>query len=359
MLHASDPDPRSLAAAWLGAAATATARLPSSGFSGAAIHEVRTATERYVLKAFAAGGTAARAAWIHGLACHLRAEGIGQAPDVLATPAGHTLVVDDGGRVWELVRFVPGTATPDPSPGQAAAALESLARLHLAAAGLPGRPCSTGPSAGFAHRIERARRLRAEPWRSRLRGGGHANARALPAAMRDRLASAAAAFAAADGGSSLDRVSALAPPPLPLQPVLRDVWAEHVLFAAEAVPRVAGFIDLHAAGVDTPAGDVARLLGSWSPPDSAGGWLGSWAAAIAAYETQRPLTRLERWAIPVLHATGVVFGLDNWFRWVLEEGRTFPDPAAVLGRTDALLARLAPALQELATIAPVSETGPI
>jgi hypothetical protein len=61
----------------------------------------------------------------------------------------------------------------------------------------------------------------------------------------------------------------------------------------------------------------------------------------------------------VLHAAGVVFGLDNWFRWVLEEGRTFSDPTAALLRADRLLAALPVALQELATIGTVSETGAI
>jgi Ser/Thr protein kinase RdoA (MazF antagonist) len=141
--------------------------------------------------------------------------------------------------------------------------------------------------------------------------------------------------------------------------VLRDVWAEHVLFATAAPLRVAGFIDLHAAGVDSPATDIARLLGSWRPDAIGGGFFEAWAGAIAAYEARRPLAAAERHAIPLLHAAGVVFGLDNWFRWVLEEGRTFPDPDAVLRRADRLLAALPPALQELATIATVSESGAI
>jgi len=167
------------------------------------------------------------------------------------------------------------------------------------------------------------------------------------------------AFAAGDGDRALDRLAAIEAPTVPLQPVLRDVWSAHVLFLPGPTPRVAGFVDFHAAGIDSPVADVARLLGSWMPGGAAAGPLDPWAAALAAYEARRPLAPAERRAIPVLHASGVVFGLDNWFRWVLEEGRTFPDPVTVVGRVDRLLAALPQALQELGAIAPVSGTGPI
>lgn len=360
MPSASDHAPGPPIAAWLGSTPCATAGLRTGGFSGAAVHEVRSGTDHYVLKEFAADTTPARAAWIHGLARHLRAAGIAEAPEVMATPDGRTAVSDHRGRLWELVRFVAGTATATPTAGQAAAALDALARLHRAAALLPGAPVPQGPSPGLGHRIERARRLQADSWRS-LQGrcGLQSGAPVLAAALRERLDAAVAVFAAADGDRAVDRLAALEPPLLPLQPVLRDVWAEHVLFAADVPPRVAGLIDFHAAGVDTPATDIARLLGSWRPVGSGAGFLEAWAEALAAYEARRPLAPLERWAMPVLHSAGVVFGLDNWFRWVLDERRTFPDPVAALGRVDRLLATLPAALQQLATVAPVSETGAI
>jgi hypothetical protein len=51
--------------------------------------------------------------------------------------------------------------------------------------------------------------------------------------------------------------------------------------------------------------------------------------------------------VPWLHATGVVVGLDNWFRWTLEEDRRFADPARVLARIDRLSAQLPAALESL------------
>ena len=132
--------------------------------------------------------------------------------------------------------------------------------------------------------------------------------------------------------------------------MLRDVWADHVIFAPGSAARVAGIVDLHAAGIDTPATDVARLAGSWRPPrrphkvDPAA----AWPEAVAAYEAVRPLSAAERAVVPFLDAAGVICGLDNWFRWTLEEGRSFPDEAAALARIDRLLDRLPAAVGWLA-----------
>ena len=354
------PALRSLAAAWLGASVTGIAPLPTAGFSGSAVHEVRAGGDRFVLKELAASTDPPRAAWVHALAGHLRAAGIAEAPDVAATPGGDTVVADDRGRLWELVRLVPGSATTTPTPAQAAAAMDALARIHRAAATLPGVRRLVTPAPALALRIERARGLLDDPWRSRrgrLPPAGSPGE--LATAMRSRLDAAVETFQAATGDTVMRRVAALLPAALPLSPALRDVWSEHVLFAADPPDRVAGIIDFHAAGMDSPAADIARLLGSWPRPGSGVDFLAAWSGALAAYEAQRPLEPAERSAIPLLHAAGVVFGLDNWFRWVLEEGRAFPDPAAVLRRADRLLEALPAALQELGAIAPVSETGRI
>ena len=166
----------------------------------------------------------------------------------------------------------------------------------------------------------------------------------LASALEERLASAVALFAAGDGAQMLLALARIEPSPLLCQVVLRDVWSEHILFANP--DRVVGVIDLHAAGIDTPATDLARLLGSWLPPHALVGpeW---WAGGIAAYQTLRPLTAREVSLVPLLAASGVVFGLDNWFRWVLGEGRSFAAPARVVSRVDRLLATLPAALATL------------
>ena len=69
---------------------------------------------------------------------------------------------------------------------------------------------------------------------------------------------------------------------IPLQPCLRDVWHDHILFDGDAV---SGVIDPSAARTDTIAADISRLAGSLVADDARG-----WDVAIAAYQSVRPLS---------------------------------------------------------------------
>jgi|694.fasta_scaffold61802_2 Ser/Thr protein kinase RdoA (MazF antagonist) len=370
-------------AGWeIDAAKAEVTTLPVSGSSGSPVRLVRphATGAAAVLKAFAIGTQRDRAAWVHALMRHLARAGIEAVPDLLVARHGDTIVTDARGIHWELVRFVDGRATDEPSVAEAVAAASVLARLHVAAATLPETPVLRGPSPGIATRIERARVLQARPWRARLTS-------AAPAALASRFARVTEAFARYGGADALEAVARTVPPELPLQAVLRDIWSDHMLYQSveqalhglvphgrpQATPRVsgvdgrrivrrqtgstvcdsqarpatvAGIVDYHAAGIDTPATDLARLLGSWRrPPAAASPEL--WPEALAAYEAVRPLTATERALVPWLHATGVVVGLDNWFRWTLEEGRRFAAPGHVLGRIDRLSSQLPGALELL------------
>jgi hypothetical protein len=65
-----------------------------------------------------------------------------------------------------------------------------------------------------------------------------------------------------------------------------------------------------------------------------------WQEALAAYAAIRPLSAEEVALADLLHVTGIVGGLEHWFRWVLVENRQFHDPSAVLTRVDFLLKHL-------------------
>ncbi len=323
-------------AAWLGADPIRHAPLAGGGFSGSAVHMVEhLATGRkYVLKRFPESASDERCSWVHALMRHLRAVGIEVVPEVM------NIVADGGGGRWELVAFMPGHATERPTAGQAASALEVLARLHIAAVGMAGGP-ARGPSPGVIRRREQARQLLAFPWRQRRAAMGM-NADAAVVAQLDE---AIEVFDRVGGRRVLERVAAAEGEPLALQPVLRDVWSDHVLFA-DGGERVSGFIDYHAAGIDSPATDLARLLGSWSLAGDCRepALVDAWRDAIEAYERVRPLAPAERRLVPWLHATGVLFGLDNWFRWTLEQQRTFPDVGRVHERIGRLVVALGAAI---------------
>lgn len=329
--------------------------LRGSGFSGARVSLVRAADRErhttFVCKAFADGVDESRARWIHRLMRGLREAGVTEVPGVAATATGDTVVADRGGGLWELVEFRVGASTDAPTQGQSQAALEALARLHVAAARLPG----PGPAAGLPpclqRRILMAERMLSRPWASLRRLTDQRASRPgsrLAEKVGPRLDAATRVFAAA-GPRLLRWVADLEPPVLGLQPVIRDVWADHVLFTAGG-ETVGGIIDYHAATIDSPATDLARLLGSWRPPGTMRPYFAAWGATLAAYYRIRPLGGMERQLVPVLAATGVLFGLDNWFRWLLEEDRRFLRQDLVLRRIDRLLDDLPAALDFLADL---------
>jgi Ser/Thr protein kinase RdoA (MazF antagonist) len=338
--------PAAVVAAWQLGAGIEIEALSRSGFSGSEVYRVSCGDRRLVLKSFARDTTPTRARWIHRLVRHLTVAGLAEVPALTPASDGDTIVTDADGTMWELARLVSGTPDDAPDERRTAAAMAVLARLHGAAATFAGGHAHCDDPPAVARRRSQAAALSAHPWAARRDAAGAPRAARVGDPMLDRWD---AAIAVAEAHSAAAAIAAVATFPLvslPMQPVLRDVWSAHVLF--DAAGHVAGIIDFHAADLDTPATDLARLLGSWWATGAEGG---AAAAALDAYERVRPLAPGERQLVPWLDAAGVVCGLDNWFRWTVEEGRAFPNLQAVLTRVDRLLARLPGALATLCRLA--------
>lgn len=361
---AGPTDLGSIAATWLGERPTRLESVGPGGLSGAPVVRVGRAGGRdAVLKRVAGDAAAARrAAWVHALIHRARSHGVSELPAPLSTPAGATLVADTEGGVWELVPFMAGRPLERPSAFEVARAMDVLARLHEAwgsGAGDGGPPQASDFPPSIVRRIEQARMLASLPWSRRLdrclsRGAGD-----VPPLVADAMKTwerAIVMFTALDGTRIVRRVAGMKPPSLPLQPVLRDIWFDHVLFerrtaagaSSERHAQVAAVIDLHGAGVDSPATDIARLAGSWWSP-GLGVAFDAWLAdAMDRYSARRALGAGERALVPWLHAVGVICSLDNWFRWVVEERRLFADAPRVRARLERLIEALPGALAWLA-----------
>lgn len=349
-----DADLPSICAAWFGARPRAVRPVGITGFSGGrlAVVDLLDSGEAFVVKAFQQGLRRDRVAWVHGFMRQARVAGVCEVPELAVTVNGDTWAEDPEGVLWEAVRFVDGVAVTTPDTGQVVAGMDLLARLHRAAERFGGSLPATGVSVGVQRRIDQVVRLRDNPWPLLAQSADvpeDAAAAAFVRAVVARLQQASSLFVAADGPRVLDRVVAFPRSLYALQPVLRDVWSAHVLFATPDAARVAGLVDFHAAAVDVPATDIARLLGSWLPPAGRDALpvVDRWPEALPAYERVRPLPLGSREFITWLDATGVVCGLDNWFRWVLSDGRLFPATDAVLERVDRLLGRLPVAVESL------------
>jgi Ser/Thr protein kinase RdoA (MazF antagonist) len=119
---------------------------------------------------------------------------------------------------------------------------------------------------------------------------------------------------------------------VPLQPCLRDIWHDHVLFTGD---DVTGLIDPHAARSDSVATDVARLLGSLVGDD-----LHGWEAGLAAYQLVRPLSFDERTLVELFDQSTVLLAGITWLDWCCLQGRTFTDRDKIASRLQMILVRM-------------------
>jgi homoserine kinase type II len=249
----------------------------------------------------------------------------------IATTAGVTFVRYDG-HLWDLTPWLPGTADFEESPRveKLRAAMRALAEFHLAVADFPARPplaSSRGPAPAVTHRLARLRELQ--------NSGIESLTRAITAGTWPDLAPFAREFAAELPRVvplALARLAPLADVPLPLQPCIRDIWHDHVLFDGDTVT---GLVDFGAMQFDTPATDVARLLGSLVGDDPIG-----WRDGLAAYSTTRLLSDQESLAVFALDAAGTILAGCNWVRWIYIEGRRFECSSRIKSRVTNLVARI-------------------
>ncbi len=118
-----------------------------------------------------------------------------------------------------------------------------------------------------------------------------------------------------------------------LQPCIRDVWHDHILFTGE---KVTGIVDFGSLRNDTVAGDLARLL-----PSLVAGDAEQRAFALEAYERLRPLSADEHQLLRVFEQVSPLLAGMNWLRWICVERRSFENPERILPRVDEILRQLA------------------
>jgi homoserine kinase type II len=292
------------------------------GFSGA--HVWRGEDDRgpvLALKAWPPGGiTQEHLAAIHRLMT--RAVHLPFVPVVIPASDGSTVVVA-GGWVWDLCRWMPGTAGfhADPTPARLVNACAALARLHRA--WRPAVP-AWGPCPAVRRRLELLGRWRAL-----------SASRPAPAPQQHptldaplRRAWQVVAATADRAERSLQEADARA---VPVQPCLCDVWGGHVLFSGDAV---GGVIDYGAVKDDHVAVDLARLLGDLVEDDE-----GRFAAGLDAYRAAGGELDVPDGFVRLLDRTGAVCGAINWLVRLCDGGYEPPDPGAVAARIDRLAAR--------------------
>jgi Ser/Thr protein kinase RdoA (MazF antagonist) len=307
------------------------------GYSGARLWRVVAASGEFCLRAMPAERVnVKRLHGLHRLLAHVRAGGVPQSPMPVPRLDGNTCA-EHGESIWQLEPWMLGSADycNQPTPQKLHNALVLLARWHQAAASFVAQSAEAswffsspaGPSPGIGERYRLTQewnaarcalvceRLKRNQWPAFDALGLH-----LLELYREALPELARA---------LEQGRHIA---VPLQPCLRDIWHDHVLFMKD---EATGLIDAHAARTESVATDLARLLGSLVGDDRAG-----WESGLAAYAEARPLTPAVRRLVGLFDSSAVVLSGLTWLQWKCLDGRTFDRPEAVINRMTMIVGRL-------------------
>lgn len=263
---------------------------------------------------------------IHGVLLELGKRGLGCLPVPRSSRDCKTFV-SHAGNFWELAPWLPGKADfrEHPSRSRLANVVETLARIHLVTEATSPPLVDVCPT--LLSRREQLHRLAsggADQLATAVERHGdsqlQSRGRRLLSHLHRRVAAAAAALESVRGT------------PVPLFPVIRDLWHDHVLFSGDLVT---GIVDFGALRVDSVACDLSRLLGSLVGNDRE-----AWEFARCAYHAVRPLSADEWKLASALDEANVILAGLNWLEWICVQGRVFENQAAIQARLDEMLVRL-------------------
>lgn len=237
------------------------------------------------------------------------------------------------GRLWHLEPHLPGQPVASrPTPAQLQSAAQTLAAFHRQAAKFT--PTSQKQQHFLAPRVEKSpslgRRLEIlQEWEAHG-AWEELLARAIQAGRPEWMGFLAQLQRQFQVWSQplLQELQFAVQQLLPLQPVWRDMWREHLLFTSE---QVTGLIDPGACTCDSVLTDFTRLAGSLLGNDTS-----AWQTFLATYEHIRPLSPVERNSL-------LVFDLSNL---LLSARLCFERLVSSLNASATLHQRLATRLQE-------------
>lgn len=280
----------------------------------------------------------ARLPCIHRVLKQAREAGLDFVPELVPAQHGGT-TCELAGSTWELMTWLPGEVDRDrpTSESRIAAAFRALAQFHratgsasddstLAEIARSQRFPTPHIAPAIADRIRRFDELHAGRWAFIRSAVVH---RRIPPV--DDLAQRWLNERSIWPREMVARLRVAAQSEVSLQPAIRDLWRDHVLFTGTGV---SGFLDFGAMRIDTPLTDLARLSGSLAGDD-----LESRQAALRAYSEVRPLSSREIELVDLLDHSGTFIAGWNWLDWLYVEQREFPSLAAVRERLSELLGR--------------------
>jgi homoserine kinase type II len=207
-----------------------------------------------------------------------------------------------GNKAVALIEFLPGVSVSVPTMAQARAVGAALAQMHLAAAEFAGT---------------RANGMDLAEWQRLAAECGTEGLRSIDPALAEVVA------------RELPLLAAAWPQDLPRGVIHADLFTDNVLMLGS---KVTGLIDFYFACTDLTAYDVAVSHAAWCFDNDGRNFSSDLSTALlAGYESVRPLSDVERAALPVLaRGAALRFTMSRAYDWL----NTPPD--ALVTRKDPL-----------------------
>ena len=305
-----------------GISATQIEPVTASGFSGAGVWRITDNLEKQFSVKRLNNLTADHLAWIHRVLLHTIVCDCDCVPRPQRTDDGMSYLQTNDG-LWEVCTWMPGNANFGESPSDAKLkhAMRSLAKFHQSAAQVN---FDFRPSPGVKTRIDQLAELEstiASIQTTSQQSTALANMlmwlkRLPPNQLKGYM----------------NALNQFTNQTLPLQPVIRDLRSDHLLFTGDTLT---GLIDFDAMQMETIALDLTRSLGSLIPDD-----VDRWQVALDAYSSVRPIQPAEMELIKILDPINTILSALNWLKWIVVEHRQFENAQAVEDRLQQLNLRL-------------------
>lgn len=298
----------------------------AGGYSGAAFWKVHSPDQVLCLRRWPKEHPSQdRLKEIHDVLSYVAENGFAKVTAPIPLPGGHTFV-SDSGYLWELTHWLAGKADfhEMPHPERLDAALVALAEFHRGAASFVQ---TRGVPPGIAGRLRQLNGL--------CQGGVNEFTAALSKLNWpefNRLAATVLQLFSTNAVETKRLLEIVSHFQVLLQPCIRDIWHDHVLFEGN---EVSGFVDFGAMRVDHVACDISRLLGSFVGSDRQ-----LWPRGLRAYESLRPLSDDEKVLVETYDRSTVLLSGVNWVQWIAVEGREFSDRRRVLKRMEDIVGRM-------------------
>ena len=297
----------------------------AGGFSGAQIWKIHTPEQSYCLRRWPpVHPDRARLEWINLVLVHVFNNGCPEIAVPLASNSGERFV-HQFEFFWELSPWMSGKANfeAEPNDMRLGNAMKCLAKFHLASAQVN---LDFRPSPGITARVKQLRD--AAKLVGKIRNETPpANPSPTAVQLRERIVSKGEQLA----HDLLKQLEPFSQASIPIQPVIRDIWHDHVLFTGD---EVSGIVDFGALQMDTVNLDLSRLLGSLLGNDTS-----RWELAIDSYRSIRKLP-IDIECLLALDRCAVLLGSLNWLKWLFIENRQFESQENVDRRIGHLLDRI-------------------